>query len=71
MKQLKSEVADILHRYGEAYRKASHAVLSAAQVRIMNAIQACRTAALGGHVEKCGQCGHRLSLVQLVSKPSL
>jgi len=55
MKQRRPEVADIMHRYGEAY----HAVLSAAQTRVMNAIQACRTAALGGHVEKCDECGHR------------
>jgi len=59
MKQRRPEVADILRRYGEAYRKAYHALLSGAQRRVMNAIQACRTAALGGHVEKCEECGHR------------
>jgi len=55
MKHQSPEVADILRRYAEAY----HGVISAAQVRVMNAIQACRTAALGGHVEKCDECGHR------------
>jgi len=59
MKHQRPEVADILRRHGEAYRKAYHAVLSAAQLRVMNAIQACRTAALGAHVEKCDECGHR------------
>jgi len=53
------EVADIFRRYGEAYRNDHHASLSAAQRRVMNAIQACRTAALGGHVEKCDRCGHQ------------
>ncbi|ASQ06540.1 IS91 family transposase [Sinorhizobium meliloti] len=52
------EVADIFRRYGEAYR-AQHTSLSAAQRRVMTAIELCRTAALGGHVEACDQCGHR------------
>ena len=55
MKHQRLEVADILRRYGEAY----HALLSGAQLRVMNAIQVCRTAALGGHVEKCDECGHQ------------
>jgi hypothetical protein len=52
------EVADILRRYGEAYR-AQYTSLSTAQRRVMTAIELCRTAALGGHVEACDQCGHR------------
>ncbi|WP_209607218.1 IS91 family transposase, partial [Sinorhizobium kostiense] len=52
------EVADIFRRYGEAYR-AQHTSLSTAQRRVMTAIELCRTAALGGHVEACDQCGHR------------
>ncbi len=52
------EVADIFRRYGEAYR-AQHTSLSTAQCRVMTAIELCRTAALGGHVEACDQCGHR------------
>lgn len=52
------EVADIFRRYGEAYR-AQHTSLSTAQRRGMTAIELCRTAALGGHVEACDQCGHR------------
>jgi|TARA_B100000315_G_scaffold90856_1_gene83509 hypothetical protein len=59
MEHQRPEVADILRRYGKAYRKTHHAVLSAAQARVMNAIQVCRTAVLGGHVEKCDECGHR------------
>ncbi len=51
------EVADIFRRYGEAYR-ARHSSLSTAQQRVMTAIELCRTAALGGHVEQCDHCGH-------------
>ena len=44
------EVADIFCRYGEAYRVQHDASLSTAQLRVMTAIELCRTAALGGHV---------------------
>jgi len=53
------EVADIFRRYGEAYRQHNGASLSAAQRRAMSAIELCRTAALGGHVERCDGCGHQ------------
>ncbi|RUX32341.1 IS91 family transposase, partial [Mesorhizobium sp. M4A.F.Ca.ET.050.02.1.1] len=53
------EVADIFRRYGDAYRAQHDASLSTAQHRVMTAIELCRTAALGGHVEACDQCGHR------------
>lgn len=53
------EVADIFCRYGEAYRSQHDASLSTAQRRVMTAIELCRTAALGGHVEQCDHCGHR------------
>ncbi|TIU08699.1 MAG: IS91 family transposase, partial [Mesorhizobium sp.] len=53
------EVADIFRRYGESYREQHDASLSTAQRRVMTAIELCRTAALGGHVEACDQCGHR------------
>ncbi len=58
MQRPKLEVADILRRYGEAYRQKFGAWLSTAQRRVMTAIELCRTAALGGHVERCDQCGH-------------
>jgi hypothetical protein len=53
------EVADIFRRDGEAYRRAHAASLSTAQRRVMRAIETCRTAALGGHVEQCNHCDHR------------
>lgn len=52
-------MADIFRGYGEAYRAQHDASLSTAQRRVMTAIELCRTAALGGHVEACDQCGHR------------
>ena len=51
------EVADVFRRYGPAYRVA-HALSSAVR-RVMRAIECCRTAALGGHVEACDACGHQ------------
>ncbi len=52
------EVADVLRRYGGAYREQHSASLSTTQRRVMSALELCRTAALGGHVEKCDQCQH-------------
>jgi hypothetical protein len=53
------EVADIFRRFGPAYRQAHAEVLSRAQHRVMSAIELCRTAALGGHVERCDTCAHQ------------
>ena len=50
------EVADILNRHGDAFF-ARHR-LSRGQLKVMGAIRACRTAALGGHVMRCGDCDH-------------
>lgn len=55
----KLEVADVFRRYGAAYRHKFNALLSTAQRRVMTAIEACRTAALGGHVEVCDRCGQQ------------
>ena len=53
------EVADIFRRLGPAYRRDHAGSLSRGQRRVMNAIERCRTAALGGHVEQCDACGHQ------------
>jgi hypothetical protein len=53
------EVAHVLRRYGEAYRVEHDASLSCAQRRVMQAIETCRTAALGGHLERCDACEHQ------------
>jgi hypothetical protein len=51
------EVADIFRRHGKAYRQEHGAHLGRVERRVMGAITACRTAALGGHVEQCTDCG--------------
>jgi len=53
------EVADIFRRFGPAYRQTHAERLARAQRRVMSAIELCRTAALGGHVERCDACGHQ------------
>jgi hypothetical protein len=51
------EVADVLRSYGEAYRQRRGASIPQSHLRVMHAIQACRTAELGGHVDTCTNCG--------------
>ena len=53
------EVADVLRRYGEAYRRLHGGSLSTVQRHAMSAIELCRTAALGGHVEQCDTCDYQ------------
>jgi hypothetical protein len=53
------EVADISRAAGTAYRATHAGHLSLHQLKVMSAIETCRTAALGGHVESCEDCGHR------------
>ncbi|AOJ05913.1 hypothetical protein WS71_00150 [Burkholderia mayonis] len=53
------EPADILRRHGSMYRHLHADSLSGAQHRVMRAIEQCRTAALGGHLEQCDACGHQ------------
>ena len=50
-------MADIFRHHGEAYRQANAGHLGRVERRIMAAIEACRTARLGGHVERCTECG--------------
>ena len=52
------EVADIFHRHGGAWRRANAGHVSLGQLKVMAAIESCRTAALGGHVERCEDCDH-------------
>ena len=53
------EVADIFRRHGAAWRKANAGHVSLGQLQVMSAIENCRSAVLGGHVERCEDCGHR------------
>jgi hypothetical protein len=52
------EVADVFRRHGPAFRAARSEHLDRDQRRVMGAIEACRTAVLGGHVRRCADCGH-------------
>jgi hypothetical protein len=58
MDRPKLEVADVFRRYGDAYRQNHGASMSAEQRRVMAAIEVCRTAVLGGHLERCDQCDY-------------
>jgi hypothetical protein len=51
------EVADIFREHGPAWRQAQRGHLSLAQLKVMSAIEQCRSAALGGHVLRCDGCG--------------
>jgi hypothetical protein len=50
------EVADILRDHGAAWRRAHAGHVSLGQLKVMSAIESCRTAALGGHVARCADC---------------
>ena len=50
-------IADILRRHGVAYRRVYAGHLGRVERRVMSAIVACRTEALGGHMEACDDCG--------------
>jgi hypothetical protein len=53
------EVADVIRQYGDAFLAQYGSTLTAAQRQTLSALAACRTAALGGHVERCADCGHQ------------
>jgi Putative transposase/Transposase zinc-binding domain len=52
------EVADIFLGHGAAWRRANAGHVSLGQLQVMSAIENCRSAAMGGHVERCQDCGH-------------
>src|SRR5271157_5786369 len=52
------EVADIFRDHGAAWRRANTGHVSLDQLKVMSAIERCRTAALGGHVARCEDCAH-------------
>jgi len=58
MGRLALEVADIFRAHGPAWRQAQRAHLSLGQLKVMSAIEQCRSAALGGHVLRCEACAH-------------
>jgi hypothetical protein len=52
------EVADIFRGHGPAWRREQAGHLSLGQLKVISAIEHCRTAALGGHLMQCPNCGH-------------
>ncbi|WP_050525679.1 IS91 family transposase [Pseudorhodobacter aquimaris] len=58
MPRPKLEIADIFRAHGPAWRQANAGHVSLSQLKVMSAIEACRTEALGGHVAGCVKCGH-------------
>jgi hypothetical protein len=54
------EVADIFRAHGADWRRANAGHVSLGQLKVMSAIESCRTAALGGHVARCQNCEHTL-----------
>ena len=56
------EVADIFRNHGAAWREANRGHVSLGQLKVLSAIERCRTAALGGHVVRCDNaaCGHTI-----------
>jgi hypothetical protein len=52
------EIADIFRDHGPAWRKANAGHVSLGQLKVMSAIESCRTVALGGHVMRCEDCAH-------------
>ena len=52
------ELADIFRAYGESYRR-NHR-LPVSHLKVMQAVERCRSAALGGHLEQCERCGFEL-----------
>ena len=58
MRRPRLEIADVFHRHGPDWRRANAGHVSLGQLQVMSAIEQCRSAALGGHVERCEDCGH-------------
>jgi hypothetical protein len=59
MNQPRLEVAEVVRDYGDAFLDRYGGTLLPEQRRALRDIAACRTAALGGHVEECDHCGHQ------------
>jgi len=53
------EIADIFRAHGPAWRQANAGHVSLSHLKVMSAIEACRTEAIGGHVAGCAKCGHQ------------
>jgi hypothetical protein len=59
MKRPPVEVADLLHAHGDRFLEKNRSWLSYQQLTVLRALKNCRTAALGGHRDRCLKCGHQ------------
>ena len=59
MSRPRLEVADVLHGYGVSYHQ-QYGPVPVEHLRVIRAIEICRTAALGGHLDRCDACGHQV-----------
>jgi len=59
MKRPALEVADIIRSAGKGFIERNRPHLGWQQLKVLRAIEHCRTAALGGHLDQCSRCGHR------------
>ena len=59
MSRPKLEIADIFRKFGPAWRRANAGHVSLSQLKVMSALEACRTEVLGGHVAACTKCNHQ------------
>ena len=59
MNRLTLEVADIIRQHGKDFIESNRSRLTWQQLKVLRAIERCRTAALGGHLDRCSRCGHR------------
>jgi hypothetical protein len=53
------EVADIIRQHHQSFVERNRSWLTWLHLRVMHAIELCRTAKLGGHLDACSRCGHR------------
>jgi Transposase zinc-binding domain len=53
------EVADIIRQHGKGFIESNRSRLTWQQLKVLRAIEHCRTAALGGHLDRCSRCDHR------------
>jgi hypothetical protein len=53
------EVADVIRAAGPGFAERSHRWLTAGHRKVLTAIERCRTAELGGHLDECSRCGYR------------
>ena len=62
MKRPPFEVADIIRAHGNSFIEKNRSWLTGLHLKVLSAIERCRTAALGGHRDRCSRCGHTVAI---------